>query len=43
MAVGESPGSRKIICTTVPSEMEKHGHKKIDLLKIDIEGFEYRF
>jgi FkbM family methyltransferase len=41
MAAGASPGSRKIICTTIPSEMEKHGHKKIDLLKLDT-GFEYQ-
>ncbi|HYK38222.1 FkbM family methyltransferase [Alloacidobacterium sp.] len=28
-------------CTSLPQEMEKNGHHSIDLLKIDIEGFEY--
>jgi FkbM family methyltransferase len=42
IAAGENLGSREIRCTTIPSEMERHGHKKIDLLKLDIEGFEYQ-
>lgn len=28
-------------CTTLSEEMESNGHTRIDLLKIDIEGFEY--
>jgi FkbM family methyltransferase len=34
-------GDNTIPCTTLLSEMEKNGHHSIDLLKIDIEGFEY--
>ena len=28
-------------CTTIPAEMHRNGHSHIDLLKLDIEGFEY--
>ena len=28
-------------CTTIASELQANGHTRIDLLKIDIEGFEY--
>ena len=28
-------------CTSIPDFMKKRGHKKIDLLKLDIEGAEY--
>jgi len=42
MAAGEGAGSRKIKCTTIAYEMEKRGHNKLDLLKLDIEGFEYQ-
>jgi FkbM family methyltransferase len=42
LAAVESPKSRAINCTTVAEEMEKRGHKKVDLLKLDIEGFEYQ-
>jgi FkbM family methyltransferase len=28
-------------CTTIAAEMEANGHSRIDLLKLDIEGFEY--
>ena len=28
-------------CTTIAEEMKKRGHRQIDLLKLDIEGFEY--
>jgi FkbM family methyltransferase len=34
-------GSESLPCTTIEREMELHGHDFIDLLKIDIEGFEY--
>lgn len=34
-------GSEILPCTSVAREMEKNGHDSIDLLKIDIEGFEY--
>jgi FkbM family methyltransferase len=34
-------GSESLPCTTLAQEMESHGHDHIDLLKIDIEGFEY--
>jgi len=34
-------GSNSMPCTSLPFEMEKNGHHSIDLLKIDIEGFEY--
>jgi FkbM family methyltransferase len=34
-------GHENIPCTTLKREMEKNGHFSIDLLKIDIEGFEY--
>ena len=34
-------GSDVFACTTIPDEMEKNHHDYIDLLKIDIEGFEY--
>lgn len=42
MAVSEGNGSRVIACTTITNEMGRRGHKKIDLLKLDIEGFEYQ-
>ena len=31
----------KFQCTTIKTIMREHGQKKIDLLKIDVEGFEY--
>jgi FkbM family methyltransferase len=34
-------GSGRLPCTNLAREMETNGHKFIDLLKIDIEGFEY--
>lgn len=34
-------GDRVIPCTGLKTEMAKNGHDHIDLLKIDIEGFEY--
>src|SRR6202046_2406429 len=34
-------GSETHPCTSLAREMELHGHDFIDLLKIDIEGFEY--
>jgi FkbM family methyltransferase len=34
-------GSATLPCTSLPLEMEMNGHDSIDLLKIDIEGFEY--
>ena len=34
-------GSNTVPCTTLPAELGKNGHTSIDLLKIDIEGFEY--
>jgi FkbM family methyltransferase len=34
-------GSNTLPCTSLPEEMMKNGHNFIDLLKIDIEGFEY--
>jgi len=34
-------GSSTILCTTLPAELKKNGHTSIDLLKMDIEGFEY--
>jgi FkbM family methyltransferase len=34
-------GSESLPCTSIPREMELNGHDSIDLLKIDIEGFEY--
>jgi FkbM family methyltransferase len=34
-------GSDSLPCTSLAREMELHGHDFIDLLKIDIEGFEY--
>jgi FkbM family methyltransferase len=34
-------GSESLPCTSVAREMEMNGHDSIDLLKIDIEGFEY--
>lgn len=34
-------GSDSIPCTTLPAELKKNRHTSIDLLKIDIEGFEY--
>jgi FkbM family methyltransferase len=42
LAVAEKPGTRSITCTTIAGEMAKRGHTKIDLLKLDIEGFEYQ-
>jgi FkbM family methyltransferase len=42
MSVGENNKSREIACTTIMGEMARHGHKNIDLLKLDIEGFEYQ-
>jgi FkbM family methyltransferase len=34
-------GSEALACTTIGHEMQLNGHDSIDLLKIDIEGFEY--
>ena len=34
-------GNETLPCTTLLHEMEMNGHDSIDLLKIDIEGFEY--
>jgi FkbM family methyltransferase len=34
-------GSETLPCTSLTREMEINGHDSIDLLKIDIEGFEY--
>ena len=34
-------GSELLPCTSIAREMEVNGHDSIDLLKIDIEGFEY--
>jgi FkbM family methyltransferase len=34
-------GDNSVPCTTLQAEMAKNGHQYIDLLKIDIEGFEY--
>jgi FkbM family methyltransferase len=34
-------GSGRLPCTSLAREMETNGHNSIDLLKIDIEGFEY--
>jgi FkbM family methyltransferase len=34
-------GSDSLPCTSIAREMEMNGHDSIDLLKIDIEGFEY--
>ncbi len=28
-------------CTTIPEELAANGHARIDLLKLDIEGFEH--
>lgn len=33
--------SASVSCTTIPAEMDANGHDHIDLLKMDIEGFEY--
>jgi FkbM family methyltransferase len=41
---GKPSGSRdtvSLLCTTLAEEMKANGHSRIDLLKIDIEGFEY--
>jgi FkbM family methyltransferase len=34
-------GSESLPCTSLTQEMKLNGHDSIDLLKIDIEGFEY--
>jgi FkbM family methyltransferase len=34
-------GSDTLACTSLAEEMKNNGHDSIDLLKIDIEGFEY--
>jgi FkbM family methyltransferase len=34
-------GAESLPCTSIPREMVLNGHSFIDLLKIDIEGFEY--
>jgi FkbM family methyltransferase len=34
-------GSETLPCTSIAQEMSANGHHSIDLLKIDIEGFEY--
>jgi FkbM family methyltransferase len=34
-------GNETLPCTSLAREMERNGHDSIDLLKIDIEGFEY--
>jgi FkbM family methyltransferase len=34
-------GQESLPCTSLLQEMKKNGHDTIDLLKIDIEGFEY--
>lgn len=36
------PGADTFPCLSLPTLMRKHGHSRIDLLKMDIEGFEYR-
>jgi FkbM family methyltransferase len=39
---GDKKGADETVsCTTLKAEMAKNGHQHIDLLKIDIEGFEY--
>jgi len=39
-AVSEK-GDLSVPCTSIPQQMRDGGHKHIDLLKLDIEGFEY--
>jgi FkbM family methyltransferase len=34
-------GSESLPCTSIAAEMKMNGHDSIDLLKLDIEGFEY--
>ena len=34
-------GGETLLCTSIAQEMSANGHHSIDLLKIDIEGFEY--
>jgi FkbM family methyltransferase len=34
-------GRESLECTSIPLEMKRNGHGFIDVLKIDIEGFEY--
>ena len=38
---GLRPEGTTLPCTSIVQEMEMNGHDSIDLLKIDIEGFEY--
>jgi len=40
-AQAEAPGQMEVPCTDLVSLMKQHQHKRIDLLKIDIEGSEY--
>lgn len=37
----EADGCISLPCLSLPTLMAKHGHTRIDLLKMDIEGFEY--
>lgn len=37
----ESPASRLFPCVRLPTLMQSEGLKRVDLLKLDIEGFEY--
>jgi FkbM family methyltransferase len=41
LKAGGSGSSDTLACTSLAEEMKKNGHAFIDLLKIDIEGFEY--
>jgi FkbM family methyltransferase len=38
---GSENGNLRVPCTSIPQQMQDNGHKHIDLLKLDIEGFEY--
>jgi FkbM family methyltransferase len=38
---GSEKGDLDIPCTSISQQMRGNGHKQIDLLKLDIEGFEY--
>lgn len=37
----KSPDTFQLPCTSLQDEMKANGHSRIDLLKLDIEGFEY--
>jgi FkbM family methyltransferase len=39
--VSPGAGQHSFRCSSLPTLMQNHGHDHIDLLKIDIEGFEY--